>query len=307
MLTGCQLALENMEINAAYEDRLIGVFVTTEHLDLFDFESYLHDNIRGISGGNIIVSGNTQKYEGRLYAELHTKMVTSEVTGESFKREEYVFPDVYGIPYFAVTVTGDEIIESYITTMSDPAIVDGSMHIHASDDSGKTVLEGTIYVTPGGKERLYYFNPVYQSADDRVYTLAGGGISTHGVQSEGSVMSQTLEATTTVTENGETKTYGISVTLSINIMIPPEKIVLLEMDTDNNLISRVEYMPGSLPKSLLPNPETAYIIVETHKKCLSEGDIVARDIYSKDAESIKTFFARDDGLCVNHWTYIEWP
>lgn len=66
-LTGSQLAQENAGTNI-YEDRLVGVLVTTEYLDLFDFENYLGDNIKGFSGGEIVVDGDTQKYQGRLYA-----------------------------------------------------------------------------------------------------------------------------------------------------------------------------------------------------------------------------------------------
>lgn len=52
ILAGCQLALEDAGADAS-ESRLIGVFLTTEYLDLFDFESYLKDNIGRFSGGEI--------------------------------------------------------------------------------------------------------------------------------------------------------------------------------------------------------------------------------------------------------------
>lgn len=64
-LTGCQLALPGEE--SAQDDRLIGVYVTTEYLDLFDIESYLEDNLNaGWTGGEI--TGDTDPYEGRVYA-----------------------------------------------------------------------------------------------------------------------------------------------------------------------------------------------------------------------------------------------
>ena len=48
ILSGCRLAREDAGENAS-EERLIGVFLTTESLDLFDFDSYLKDNISDFS------------------------------------------------------------------------------------------------------------------------------------------------------------------------------------------------------------------------------------------------------------------
>ena len=42
-LTGCQLALDSAD-GAVDEDRLVGIFLSTEYLDLFDFEGYMNDN-----------------------------------------------------------------------------------------------------------------------------------------------------------------------------------------------------------------------------------------------------------------------
>jgi hypothetical protein len=48
-LAGCQLAVEDAG-GTNNGDRLIGVFVTKEYLDLFDTEGYLNDNISKLSG-----------------------------------------------------------------------------------------------------------------------------------------------------------------------------------------------------------------------------------------------------------------
>ena len=57
-LCGCQLALpEGQETG---RDRLIGCFITTEHLDLFDFEAYFNDNAHKlVSGGEINLEEDT--------------------------------------------------------------------------------------------------------------------------------------------------------------------------------------------------------------------------------------------------------
>ena len=96
-LAGCQLALESAGANTN-GDRLIGVFITNEYLDLFDFEGYLNDNINSFRGGEIDAErSNTHKYQGRLYAVLVPKAHVNEETGESTVTHEYVFEGIEGI------------------------------------------------------------------------------------------------------------------------------------------------------------------------------------------------------------------
>jgi len=307
VLTGCQLAREDAGTDA-YEDRLIGVFVTTDYLDLFDFESYLGDNLKGFSGGEIVMDGNTEKYQGRLYATLMLRTLTSEETGETMELGEYVFEGVEGVSYYSATVPASAGHDSYKTSISDPAICNGKMHLYYGDEANSTTMEGTIYISPLRTKRTYYFNPVYQSADGSVYLTSGSGFMIGDwTLSEGEQYSQTMDATFSVTENGKAKTESISVKLSISVMFAPEKIVVLQMDSDSKLISRIDYTPGELPETFVPEPDAAYFVVETHKRDATGNVTIARDIYGKDAESMETFFVRADGVCVKHWTQINWP
>ena len=49
---------------------MIGVFITTEYLDLYDMESYLNDHASSLVNDGSITLGNDSKYEGKLFAEL---------------------------------------------------------------------------------------------------------------------------------------------------------------------------------------------------------------------------------------------
>lgn len=307
-LSGCQLARENAGADAR-EDRLAGVFVTTEYLDLFDFEGYMNDNLKGFSGGEIIMDGDTEKYQGRLYAALTTKTLTNEETGETIETEEYVFEGVEGIPYFAAVMQATaQGGDAYTASVSDPAISDAHMAINVGDAENSTALEGTIYVSPAREERTYYFNPVYQSADGSVYLTSGSGFMVgNWPTSEGEQYSQTMDASYTETENGKSKTERISVKLSIGVMFAPEKIVVLQMDAQSKLLSRTERAPGELPEVFSPEPDAEYLVVETHKRDAEGNATVSREIVGKDAESMETFCARADGVCEKRWTQIKWP
>jgi len=305
-LSGCQLAKET-EGSDAYEDKLIGVFITTKYLDLFDFEGYLNDNFNSLQSGEISMDRrNTQEYQGRIYAALLPGTHTNEEENTTIETHEYIFEGIDGIPYCVPTIRATEVENSYIATMSDPAISDGHTSIFCGDDEKSVSLDGTIYVTPSGSIHHYYFNPVYQSADGSVYLVSGEGFS-FSTESlgEGAVYSQTLDAATTATENGTVITDTTSIKVSISVISAPERIVIVQMDNDNALIFQTEYKPGALPDVIALEPNTAYFIVETHKRDDMESPIISRDIYGKDTENIETFFVRADGFCVKHGTQIK--
>jgi hypothetical protein len=303
--SGCQLAKESAGTNA-YEDRLIGVFITTEYLDLFDFDGYFNDNSKGFQGGEIVMDEkNTQQYQGRLYAVLIPRTSTNEETGENIVTHEYVFEGIEGISYCVPMIEAAEDENSYIATTSDPAISDPHTDLHYGDDENRISLDGTIYVTSSNVKHTYYFNPVYQSADGSVYASTGNGFMVDSDEySEGSAYSHTMDSVTTITENGKTKKDSIYINVSISVMFAPEKTVILQMDTNNALISRTEYKPDTLPDVITPEKSTAYFIVENYKRDDTGILKISREIYGRDVENIETFFVRPDGVCIKQGTQI---
>lgn len=304
-LMGCQLARADAGKETS-EYKLIGVLVTHEYLDLFDFEGYLKDNIGSVSGSEIQIKGNSDKYGGRLYAELKERELTNEDTGEKTTTEEYVFENIEGIPYFAATIPSIDGRESYVTTGSDDAITDRHVGLFYGDDEDKITLEGTIYISSLQDGIAHYINPVYQDAHGRVFALTGDGIMMNSVEGEGSGFSQNLEETSTSTENGKSKEVSTSVTISIDVILPPEKIVILEMDENSSILGNREYSPGELPDKLTPKREVDYIIVETHKRDSTGTVLVTRELFSREDETLSTFYCRKDGICVKAWTQLTW-
>jgi hypothetical protein len=305
LMTGCRLAREDMAADL-YADRLIGVFITTEYIDLFDIDSYMDENINYLAEGEIVLDGDTDRYQGRIYATPVTETVTDE-NGQKSESTDYVFENMEGIRHFYPTEKREN--GNYVNNISDSAISDGYVNVHLGDDTEEMAAEGTLYVVPPLTE-VYYFNTVYQSADERVYLTSSSGMG-HSVSDndyeEGEQMSPTLKTTHTYTENGRTKTYSFSITISINVMFAPEKIVILQMGADGKPVSRDEYAPGKLPETLTPESGADYLIVETHKKDAVEKPRVSREIYGADAEELTTFYAREDGICVQQGTHIAWP
>lgn len=307
IMTGCQLARVDMGETRG-SDRLIGVLITREYLDLFDFERYLNDNINKISAnGNITIDYDDDKYRGRLYADIVTRTYTDPETGNTFETKEFSFEGVEGFHYYCAIIpaTGEEI--SYSASSADEAISDGHTSVHTSDWEDRISLEGTIYYSPDGTGSMTFFpNPVYQSPDGRVYAVTGMGITSYGDHTEGELYTRTLEETTTITENGKTKTAYTSIKISFGVMFPPNRIIVRQMDEDSRVISSAEYKPGELPETLEVSRNTAFILIETHKQDRDGKPVVSRSLYDKDDETLTTYYCRDDGICVKQFTSLNW-
>jgi hypothetical protein len=293
---------------------LIGIFVTTENLDLFDFDAWVGDNLNSMNGGEITVDYESQKYQGRLYATEKIETSIHEVTGETVGESKFVFEGVPGFLLYLATKVDMEAEargEPYsytIFSVSSEAISDTFISSHFTDNSRSITIEGTVFVVISNQDYIFFGHPVYQDADGRVYIVSRGpGFLVDGESSsEGAVHSQTIDNTTTVTENGRVTTDSSAVKLHVSIMYEPVKIVFLQMDADGGLLSRKEYAPGATPESLTPEDETAYIIAETHKKGDKGSPLVSREIFGRDSENIETFAAGEDGICVKHLTEIIW-
>lgn len=305
-VTGCQLALEDAGMNGG-GDRLVGVFVTKGYLDRLDMGAYLNDNnlIDLSEDGDIALEVDSKNYQDRLQATLTTRSWIDE-TGMSNEEREFIFENIDGINFFAATIPATENEESYLSSKFDEAISDAYIDIHIADDADRIELEGTMVISPGFLSDALYINPVYQSEDGSVYVTSGSGFATGGMQDEGSIFSQTLEETKTVTGNAPSKKASILIKISIEVMFPAEKVVLMEMAADSTVMKRTEYVPGELPDHLVPEAETQYIIFETHKQN-REGDIkISRSIHDKNDEGLENFLCRKDGVFVKEWVGIDW-
>ena len=303
-LCGCQLAVEDMDGSASGKDRLIGVFITLEHLDLFDDAAFLEDNLDALMRGKDISDADASKYNGRLYAVLADRELTNEQTGETVWVKEYVFEDVKGFSYFAPTIENG-IDDIYVSTGSDDAISNGHTAIKHGD-AEEYNLTGTIYLDSVYGDAVCYLNPVYQSEDGSVYTVQGSGYSMNGVMDEGPSFTATLSEETTLTIDGKKKTAKTSVSIAMEVMFAPEKIVITELDDSDTVVCRTAYIPGEIPKTYVPMRETAYLVVHTLKRDRNGAEVRSTELFDCSADGFDTFFRRDDGVCVERYTALEW-
>lgn len=301
-LAGCQLAIE--EVNeTTTEDVLIGTLITLEPLTLFDSDSYINENIEKIMNGkgqDIDIS----KYEGRLYAKLVKRTCTNEYTNETSETSEYVFEDIEGITYIAATISDSDGV--YTLASSSDGISDGHTKVTGGNTQKEINLEGTIYVSITSTNRAFFINPVYQSSNGDVYAVTGSGYISGQTEVEGSVFSQTLEDSKTITENGITKTQKSSVKISISYIHSPFKISIYQMDKNNSIVRHNNFVPDEVPDNISLDSDTDYIIVETHKYNDENNLVISREIHDKDEDYINTFYCMENGICSKKYVKLIW-
>lgn len=294
-LGGCQLA--KPEGDAAPEpDMLVGAYITTEYLDLFDMDAYLSDNIDDIVGGGEIEIEDTTAYDGRIYAE--PVVLTETVDGEPFTHTEYVFPELEGMMLASYRVfDGDSDNMPYWSYTADDGLCDVCTFI--GDNHGIT---GTVYVDSNGGEIEFYINPVYQTESGEIYLMSGGGGHILDPQTIGT-MTTTLSETYTENDNGEIREVVCDVEITFDTATPAETVVLIQMDENNHELCRNEFAPDEMPEELVPIEGAAYILVEEH----GEGGVV-RSICQKsdDLPAIEVFQSPDGTICIMHQTLVLW-
>lgn len=280
-LSGCSLAQGEalVETGEKYADRMVGVFITEEYVNLFEIEQYLKDHPEDVRDGEI--DGDTFAYEGRVYAVK--------------EGERYVFPGLEGTALFVEYVSEDG--SEYVRINSEGYLANGHSAFISTGSGQEIALEGTIYTEQGRDLYTFHMNPVYQDKDGNLYLMAGSGMNTNDLGE----CSQSLDSEVEITVNGQKMTYSCHVKVTYISVPKPERVVVLQMDGNSVVLSREEYIAGQLPESITPLAETAYLIVESHN-----AKTVSREIIAREKDVFDTFFALENGICQKVGTKVVW-
>lgn len=301
-LCGCTLARPDAgEENAAQRDRLIGCFITTEYLDLFDFEAYFNDHASDFINGGDVTIDSTEGYKGRIYAEYVEETVTGE-DGETITTGNYEFPGLEGVAYFAPKIgQGDE---SYITFQTGEGLQDVHNHVKShNEDTYYTELSGRIYVPSGNDRITFYMNPVYQDSEGRVYLCSGQGLQTD--ITAGTECAMKLSEETTVTIDGVEYAGGGKVEVWFEVVNVPYLVRVTEMDGEGNSLATAEFEPLALPGEYEPREGTAYIILESFALDGDGEEVVERCIIAPDSEDEDIFVMVPGGNGYMTFRYAE--
>ena len=275
MLAGCQLASEE-KTEDPYQDKLVGVFVTFEPMELgFDIEGWIEDN--GITDGAEISMEESLQYQEKRPVTLSA--------------EGWVVPGYEGIS------VGRYWNGEYWTGFSGEGICEMNSNIAAGDDGDNIKVEGTVYF-PADAEVMLCTNPVYQTPEGEFYVVQGQ--SFHSNVGTGS-MSQSVRDEKNWTENGTSHTFCAEFKTIVQGVELAEKVVLVWMTADHAEVSRAEYDPNALPESVTPAEGAAYLIVEE-----IAGENITRKLYQPEDEQITVYYQGEQPWCMPQLTKIEW-
>jgi len=306
VLSGCSLAKEaaGKEVLASDEivqDRLIGVVVTDEHLDLFNVEAFFNDNLDKIADGEVLAENGSAKYQDRVYATLD-----KHGSDEPYKWE-FRFDDIEG--YFLMTPTMQDGDNGPFTMIEGgECFSDVNTHLKVTDDGEEIELVGTLFLESGKNRNNaeYYLNPVYQTEEGEIYLMGGNGYSSNVMGEDGNKMSGTLDATHNSTINGVVESYTASVKINFITMDPPKRIRFIHMNEKHEMIDVQEFAPEEVPEEFEAAEGTAYVLMETEKEGV-EGVHIEREVCEPDKEgqmTVKVFCPSEDGILIQKYVKI---
>lgn len=307
-LSGCQLAVEDTGESSTMEERMVGVLVTEERLNLIDMEAYLNDNLDQVLNGETWLEGDASAYSGRIYAVKKEETVTNE-KGQTHTVISFEFEGVEG--YLLSTFLCDSNVDpsimegyEYWSTLVDDPFCDLHFGVDASDEGEKNTIEGTIYMDENMGQVLLYYNPVYQTDDGRLYVTENPAGSFHC--SQGGKITHTFSQTNHLTLNGEESGYTMEVQIALEPVKISELVRLLHMSESNEVLLVQEYEPDELPEEIIPAEGAAYLICEEHVRD-EEGELtVTRQIHDAKSNPISVFQRWKGDICIKRELNILW-
>ena len=257
-----QLAKENM---ASSNDKLIGIYVTTEYIDNSDNKIYgtLDNENQTISFPDI---------EG--YALLYPSF---EKDGETYN---YCVNKAFSNINILLT---DEGLE-----------VSGTLYY----DTSKIAL---LQPCDSPEEELSFFvHPVYEATDGKVYLILStdSGIF---VSDENGKTSHTISGTRTRTIDGQSDNIQTKFTTSYEATVPVITIVFTQMDQTGNILQSDTYSTADIPESYKRNPDSAYILVTS----TDQNGTVTYDVINNEEEGYSFYIPTSSLICEEAYIEIE--
>ena len=289
LLSGCSLAQPEREHAAAEEDRMVGVLVTREPLDLFDAEGYFRDHAGQIANGGKISDADAQRYQNALFAEW------------SEAEQRYVFAGADGYAWLCTEETDGE--SAYTRMQNDDVFCDGKSAVHVTDAGTSYDFSTTLYARNNAGSVYFVVNPLYQTGDGRVYARSGSGIRFSSDEGSTASTTQTLSQTLTRTENGEKQEYSFQCAVKIQLAPEPDSVTLFWMDAQNGVLRWQTYAAGTLPEALDAEGAKFLVAVQT-----SADGTQTRTLYNAEDETqqLETLREGSAGLLSMQYTTLNW-
>ncbi|PKM49189.1 MAG: hypothetical protein CVV02_17130 [Firmicutes bacterium HGW-Firmicutes-7] len=283
IFSGCQLAVVEAG-NPNGEDKLVGVFVTEEYLDLYDFEAFASENNNKlIHGGEVVLDS---KYEGRVYGTISEN-----------NPNDVIFEDYEGVLF--IDASYEKHGENYSRVGSSNQVT----QIHISvDDDGKGI-EGTI-LAKNEPVISAVLNPVYVTVEGEIYVTSGSGISMGDEYGGGGSMSMFLSENRTIREGNSESTESFKVKINIESTNDVEHYVLKQMDDNDDQVIAEKIYSNDVPSSIEVSDKTKYMILEKIGVDHEGNPLVERKIIN-DEEYFYVYFFNESAFAEGYSILLD--
>ena len=277
---GCALAREELE--NPMKDRLVGVYLTKEYLEMEEPKIGMN-------------------WKGELYLEdsqTQIEGILGDLSDESLLHFEGV--ECYGIYGMRMHSESDSSVFS-----SDEIFAD--IHLTLEDNGEK--IEAVVYVGENGP-RVVYFNPIYQREDGTVYLRQGTGLSWDGF-AEGAAMSQSMKESVSEGVKGEETVKTFECAIEIRQSTEPRTTELLFLDGENKVLERRE---ESRIREILEKDEgrlevpqgTEYLLLVQSGKAQGQEAEEKRSLCNRGEEHLEFLLPGTDGFLEAVQLQILW-
>ncbi len=290
LLTGCQLASDGPE-----EGQLVGVYITTDVVSIPGTE---------LEVDNISSAGSISLTEGQPGGRVYAQELTDE-NGDIY----YDFPGLEGVSFYQIPVVGEDGQVRSIQE-NNQAVQERHLSTAIEDGGETTTVKGVIYAPTWGEQKCFFANPMYQTKDGKVYlTATPDAFDCTSMLEEGAYVSYTWSSATTLETLEGTKTSGLVFEYGYHGKNPVEKVIFIQMTADHQPISTRENPVEKMPDVFDVDPDTAYILAESH--CIngrgtSYVDRILLDRNDQGDQTFTTYVQEIPGILCRRTTTILW-
>ena len=309
LLGGCSWQLAQPDGTTVNEqDRLIGYFITREHLDLFDMEAWLNDNAAQIVGANggMVEIDDREKYTDRLYADF-IEGENGELTVQFTGHEGWYYlenPDNVS--------SGEELQDDGPTWAAPQDVHSTGVHFIVNDEGEKRIYNAVFYVAmdtepalqpteepetivmedgstitrlpDDWKDTAFYPNPVYLTPDGEIYAVTGSGYNMSGTRSEGENFAFTISESHTEQFGDEVTSEEVEFKLQFYCVWPNTGYRFFQLDADGNLLQTDAFSPAELPEALQLDENTDCLLVERSYTDRDDKEHIARLAFDRSEQ-----------------------
>lgn len=218
--------------------------------------------------------------------------LSAQIVEEQDSIPKLTFDTEFQDGYFMVVTKGGQTF-TRDSIQSDELSIYSDLLRHGFND-----VETVLKVTPELKHQTLYINHVYQSSDNRIYSIP---------QKEGLEVVITPGFGTGVSQKSLFKYHDgyqrdYLFTFYVQVQEAPKESIISEFNKQGLLIK--ETLNTDELTTFTPDPKSSYFIHQ-HTQHLYDEKII-RTIYQQSYDSIVTFVENEDGIIIDKLIPIQW-